>query len=584
MVFLLGVLCCLANAAVYRMNDGSQLFMLVPVYNVVPQAAEHGRLPAPHITGQYVVCEKNALDGGRSDEDAPCAKRPCVRKDVLPESSSGGSRGVVVPPCLLAPIKPVGESARASRAATDVVVVDKDAPRAKRPCVQQDVLPESSSGESCGAVVLPCPLAPRESVDERASTSSATTDVVVDEEEYDDDSAQIRRQNILRYLESSGCFVPEEDLHDVCKVNHQEILEDVMALIADRNNIVYDGRQYRLFPQMPMPPFREVEPYTVMKDLLRNPEFEALSVAKQSHYIYAQRRGYVSVSTVALLIEGFKRAKSQSFTVFRFKRLLFLKDKILKEKQLLTMSEYSRTCPSHLGRLCCNDLVVIKDSLELYAQGREALKFINAPKSSNSWVPADVKYPEVLACLEDSKGKPVGLRMLSSFITSYESHIHRDLYCVIVCLRRQGRNITHQNEGFSLQEGNWEIKHKYFKRALWEMLDKPEYQGIKALDFFLNLSDMHYDPCASVVEEVIKLKKFCAGQNSLRNSALKRKIWNIALSDGWISLDPEYYKKKLPKEKGITQNVLKGVQRLFSVYYDTLSEPNPFPTQEAEHL
>lgn len=395
---------------------------------------------------------------------------------------------------------------------------------------------------------------------------------------------KLRQAGILRYLiDHQGSFVPEENLQKLYKQNAIDVLEDVMALIAEKYHIIYQDKQYRLCASGA--PLQPVEPdlHPILLDLAQNPVLSALSAAEQSYLVYAQKGLYVPVSTMALWIEIYKTKEQRGASERRLHTLLCWKNRMLLAKKMLTLSECRKCEDGFHGR----DLSVIRKSMKLHAQGREVLKNTEGRKRVKAKVqPADQKYPEIGEYLEKHKGERVCESTLKDLMQGVSSeHKHRDMCCAINELRIQNRNIICfrpkfsglapkgkiRSDGtikcdFTLEDGDWWIADGCYRKRLWQMLDEPETMKVNVAELFLDLSNNHYAPHYGTVEEIKKLKKILSDERSDVPAWMFRGVMDIVEQDDYLYKPAAYYQEKMGMQEKIPWHVLTLVKRLMPLY------------------
>lgn len=385
------------------------------------------------------------------------------------------------------------------------------------------------------------------------------------------------RQDILSYLESHKDWsVPEEALQQLNEQSADEVLEDVMGLIAKQHNITYKDKQYRLCSGGEHLPLKVRDTYEVLADYQRNAEFQELSVAKQSYFIYASKRGYIPVSTLAVWSKMQDDRLRRGAARRRFQHLLYLLNKTLQTREVLSV----KCClPTPQGPVGTNDLAVIRRALKLYAQGREILESASTQKESSAH--HAIRWPEILQCLQDHAGQPVCESELKVLITGMSvEHKQRTMCSVIGALRAQRHNIIctrapvrkynyRPNGGlkylFTFEEGEWDIRPESYKKALWKMLDNPKKKGLCVSDVFLELSNNHYDPLYHVVEEIVRFKKLmsCTEEDE---DFWKRQVMEVVLEDGKVLDSVEYYQAKTGTTNDIKKSVFQNMKRYLSHY------------------
>lgn len=397
-------------------------------------------------------------------------------------------------------------------------------------------------------------------------------DVVVETEVQEN----FQQHNILKYLcDHKDCFVPEEDLAELNGQSPDEVLEDVMALISEQHNITYKDKQYRLCSSDEPLKLEVHNVYQLLRTLLNNLKFFDLSAAEQSYYIYAERGcGYVPVPTLALWSQMQKERQRRGIAERRFKHLLCLVSRTLQNQEVVRLSDCKET---KFGKVNNNDVALVKHSLNLYAQGREIVeKELRKKQSKTNYV---LKSSEVLEYLRNHNEQPVSELDLRDIVKSaFVGNIHRGVCAVIGFLREQGHHITctRSLEGgrrmngthrylFALDEGKWFIKKGCYKKALWEMLDKPEMQNLSAVDMFLELSNDHYDPFYDAVEIIMYGKKLLSCEEE-DEDFWKRHVLEVVIHDGKVHDVPTYYQEKVGTQKDISLHLLRRLRRFLSYY------------------
>lgn len=387
------------------------------------------------------------------------------------------------------------------------------------------------------------------------------------------DADKLRQERILHYLQShEGRFVAESDLQKLHQQDATTLLEDVMVLIAAKHNITYEDKQYRLCSDQELPQLEDARLYGTLFNLVKDPEFCALSAAEQSYYMYAKKGVYVPVSVAALWTTMQRDRADRGAAEDRLRRLSAVVNKILRTKQILSIDDYYDKESDR--SLHTTDCVTLKQSLSLYAQGREIQEYARMQVQSAVHTPMDEKYPQVLQALQTACGKPVSATYLKTLMRSTSSdHRHRNLLQTIAALRVQKHNITCSSlcgaKGsmqlfFILQKGEWDIRPECYKKALWKILNPQVDQILTIGEIFLGLSNDHYNPRYTVVEEIKRLKRFVSCERE-KDTPL-RKVWDLAVHDKKVQ-PLAYYRKKLHPQT-VSQETFRTLKRYYSLYQD----------------
>lgn len=447
----------------------------------------------------------------------------------------------------------------------DATCEEEGTPTAKRRCMRDEYSPETIVIDALSTSSHEASIEDDQDV-ELGEDTPLTVDI---------EQASRRQKEILRYLcDHKDSFVPEKDLQRLHNQDKAEVLEDVMELIAEQHNIIYEDGQYRCSSdahcQVKVP-----NVYALLLNVVKMPGFMDLVAAEQSYYIYKNHNTYVPVSTVAMWTEMYKVRRKRGASSDRFYRLLPCKNTILKTGRLLKSYECD---DENNGLLHSEDLCLVRKSMRLYAQGRELLK--NDPlRKPRARVDAALRNHQVLECLQDHFGELVSEQILKdSMVNSDTDHRHREVCRTIASLRMKKHNIICladsrprlRSDGAlqwmaELTTGEWAINKDCYKKALWFMLDHPHMQKLCATDAFLVLSNLHYAPCHTVVEDIIRLKKLTSDEKECRqcDAQLKRML-AVVRKDGEVSTSPAYYAETLSER--VPPQQLRTLERLLSHY------------------
>ena len=527
MLVLLGFLCCLANAATLE-DSVPQTVLLVPVHGgVVLQSqvmwSEQGVRFLSGACVQPVPRRESVMSSSNMEEGEPCAKRRRVSREDSEESCA--DMGSV--------------------------------------CLSDT--PKDDEGE------------------ESASEEEEPVSVISELIRQVDEKAKHRQADILSYLfHRPNSFIPETDLQALHQQEAIGVLEDVMVLIAAQYCITYKDQQYRLGAFRPTLPVRTTHsPHALLCEWMRAAQYRAfqdLSAVEQAYYIYEQTCVYVPVSTVALWLEMQKEKNTRGLAEKRLRRVMYFANHILRTKTFLSIDEY---CPERYGQAHTTDMALVRRSLNLYTQGRDALAKAEEQKELAPRILPDEQHPEIFECLNASPEQWISALTLKGLMKRVKTdHRHRTLCVVIATLRERGHNVrcssyTQTPRGalrysFALSPGLWKIKDGY-KKALWDNLDDPEISSLGIADLFLALSNEHYAPSFSVIGEVMQLKNLAAGRAKcpprVQESELWKlhKMWEVALQDREFNKKKGYYEEKLGTDS-IPRPFFRKVRRSLSLY------------------
>ena len=385
------------------------------------------------------------------------------------------------------------------------------------------------------------------------------------------------QQNVLSYLQGCNEMPCSEDqvLQAVYAGKYDTLLEDVVALIHNGYNIIYDQKHYRLIAGSWVSGQTVLQCRKIFNDLLNNKIFKKLTLAEKTYQLYEYGCSNIPLGVVALFEifdhQKHRVKKCRAIADKKLEDLIALRGYILSSGEILNACAYKSLFPQ-MQKINNADIASIQESLTLYAQGREFLA--NAVVQCKD---ADV----VLKCLQDHHGQACSEDTFKLLMFYYRyDHAREYLYKAIAVLRSQGKNIVYDasNKTFTLKNGLRVKKRGPYKKVLWSMLSVAWECRESVPGLFRELSDRGYDPLFDVVEDIVLIKRFCRTYNpadvQLRLChAKKKKVWDIICAEGDVQ-GALHYRSHPDGGVVVTEWELEKIRSLWCLYQEIMYDHN----------